>query len=535
LPYSGGDGHDTIIGGHNRPRLSDGDDTLYGGSGHDAILGDNGDISSTLMATPIPTCMSWPLSSMWLQYNNGIDNDGPIRIIVPFDVDENSTSYGHDLIHGDDGDDRLYGGNGNDTLNGNDGDDEVIGGGHHDFINGGSGDDICIGDWSQSYRSRSLDNRSWRWSLVSEDRVVIHDARALSYQLDSEWPDAEWWMRYDMYTVGSFSSIALPERPRVYIVAVQLDLGGHDNINGGDGNDVCIGGSGDDVIDGNSGHDIIVGDHMTTPSALINSSMTTSAIVFPTIFRAIRYVASSFSEDDQLRALTVPSFVNATFGTSLFVDQYISSHETTSPLPSVNNIGSWQSSTLHHLVAVIPCLVTSVSIDDTSSTWRPNIALYGHVIQHSGTQYGNDKLYGGHGNDIVVGDSLMATTWTATYDHLIDSANQRVASLSSSLSFRMSVLAHIQHSMNQSLCAGTSRNLRVASDFVDGNNGIDVAVGDNMFLPSIAPTFWAITTDQSSSELSSQYNDITIVEMVLIMVDAAVSVAQQQVTRLPLL
>jgi hypothetical protein len=129
----------------------------------------------------------------------------------------------------------------------------------------------------------------------------------------------------------------------------------------------------------------------------------------------------------------------------------------------------------------------------------------------------------------------MATTWTATYDHLIDSANQRVASLSSSLSFRMSVLAHIQHSMNQSLCAGTSRNLRVASDFVDGNNGIDVAVGDNMFLPSIAPTFWAITTDQSSSELSSQYNDITIVEMVLIMVDAAVSVAQQQVTRLPLL
>lgn len=54
---------------------------------------------------------------------------------------------GADIIHGNDGDDAIYGGDGNDTITGDSGDDTVDGGVGDDFITGGDGADGISGGW----------------------------------------------------------------------------------------------------------------------------------------------------------------------------------------------------------------------------------------------------------------------------------------------------------------------------------------------------------------------------------------------------
>jgi Ca2+-binding RTX toxin-like protein len=354
---------------------------------------------------------------------------------------------------------------------------------------------------------------------MTEDRVILNDARTLSYQLDSQWPEALWWLQFDMYAAGHLNTSIMNEQQELYVTGMTIIKGGNDKISGGAGDDICIGGTGDDWIEGNSGNDIIVGDHALTPSAIINSTM------LPTIFHSLRYVSSSTATD-------AGAWINKTYGTSFIVNEYISSYETLSPLSSSLNFGSWQSSTLSHLISITPELVPFIPINSTSGSktvsWKPTAIVYGNVITHGDVQYGNDKLYGGHGNDFVIGDSLIATTLIHTENVLFDEANQRVASLSSSVAFRMASLYQSLNISSSSLHC--QQSTRVASDVVvDMDNGINIVVGDNMLIPSIAPTFTSITSQQLDNEAVVHYNDLADAQLTLIMIDTAVAVAQQQV------
>jgi Ca2+-binding RTX toxin-like protein len=473
-------------------------------------------------------CDLWPTSAMWLQYSQANASDivdaityGPIRVVVQYDVRvaiNNNATYGNDIIFGYNGDDRLYGGNGDDMIYGGNGDDELIGGGHHDNLDGGNGNDIIVGDWAHTYRSRSADGQSWKWSMVTEDRVTIDDAIVLSYEEGSQWPEAQWWLRYDMYAAGNITeTIGSTSSSEIYTAGLSILAGGNDIINGGDGDDVCIGGTGDDIINGEAGNDIIIGDHVITPSAMINSSMSTTSIL-PVIYHTMRIIPVP-STNDPLEAS-----LNDVFGTAFFVDHYISSHELTLPLPTIHQVSSWQSSTLHHLVDLIP------SLSDGCGTfkWRPNVVVYGNLVEHGHAQYGNDKLYGGHDNDIVVGDSLYAHAWTDSHNSFINEANQRVTSLSSSLSFRLSTLYNHYHQLYDIDCDATPTAF-IACDTVSGSEGIDISVGDTLILPSIAPTFTSMTSAQLDTEIVGHHNLISNLEVITMMLEASISVSQYAV------
>jgi Ca2+-binding RTX toxin-like protein len=142
---------------------------------------------------------------------------GPARV---------SGDAGHDLIVTGQHADRIGGGTGNDILLGGGGNDEVHGGSGVDGIAGGDGDDIIRGGDGAD--------------------IVLGDG-------PNFWPVPA--------PVDGMSAAG-------YLVRLG-DLGaGHDNIEGGDGddqiysghgNDLVFGGRGDDAIDSADGHDIVVG------------------------------------------------------------------------------------------------------------------------------------------------------------------------------------------------------------------------------------------------------------------------------------
>ena len=128
----GGDGHDVLSGGAGNDILGgnagndvlhggDGDDTLNGGSGNDTLNGDAG--NDTLIGGA---------GNDFLSGGDGNDfmNGGA----------------GHDALHGGTGNDNMNGGAGDDKLYGNSGNDTLVGGDGMDILEGGAGDDTLGGN-----------------------------------------------------------------------------------------------------------------------------------------------------------------------------------------------------------------------------------------------------------------------------------------------------------------------------------------------------------------------------------------------------
>jgi Ca2+-binding RTX toxin-like protein len=371
-------------------------------------------------------------------------------------------------------------------MYGDRGDDELVGGGGNDELHGGDDYDLCIGDWAHSYRTRSSNGERWHWSVMTEDRVMSLN------MTDAPLIDA--WLNADLIVgFGDFFGDLGSTWNHLYTKMIR---GGNDMINGDDGNDICIGGLGDDSITGGNGDDVLVGDHMITPSAVLNTTLTSTSSYVPILYHALR----SF----------IPGSSNI-IGEAMLVPYYISSYETMDPLSAVHHVSSWQSSTIRHLANIVPGFGELITSGDTSV--RPLIIIYGSALSHGDAQYGNDELYGDNGNDIIVGDWLIGQTWNNNHDTLFDDATQRVMILSSSIALRLSTLSLMDH--RPKTCYRSSQpNLgydnsvtqsKVANDIVVGDSGNDISVGDNLLLPSLAPIFYSITQQQFDDEAKAHY------------------------------
>jgi Ca2+-binding RTX toxin-like protein len=151
----------------------------------------------------------------------------------------------------------------------------------------------------------------------------------------------------------------------ISVLAANLIPSGNDIIKGGSGNDVLIGCGGNDTITGGEDDDILVG-FMITPSAIINSSMVPSSSILPTVFHTIR----------MMNASDTGVIIDPLYGTALLIDYSISSHEFAGPLPAIHNVASWQSSTLHHLMQIVPSFGSS-NISHADYQWQPKMIIYG--------------------------------------------------------------------------------------------------------------------------------------------------------------
>jgi Ca2+-binding RTX toxin-like protein len=152
LTVSGGDGADTIIGGL-------GDDTLSGGAGDDVILGGpgevtRGDTASVLLLDEAVAVGAIPLAGPNVPHGDAATVDtllGANLVLLEGESDPQALllhllSDGNDVLSGGDGNDALYGGRGDDTLSGGAGNDFLAGGTGNDSLDGGAGNDTLVGD-----------------------------------------------------------------------------------------------------------------------------------------------------------------------------------------------------------------------------------------------------------------------------------------------------------------------------------------------------------------------------------------------------
>ncbi len=137
------------------------DDTALHGRDSDTIVGDNGNILR-LVGTNGGAGGGYlaftydnygesvrllPRAVTLLDYTPGGPDFAPASLTG--DV------WGADEIHGESGDDTVYGGGGSDVVFGDAGDDDLIGGWGHDWISGGTGIDGILGDDGRIFTSRN--------------------------------------------------------------------------------------------------------------------------------------------------------------------------------------------------------------------------------------------------------------------------------------------------------------------------------------------------------------------------------------------
>ena len=186
-------GQDDILGGSSdlfgltdRLMRPDGSDLLFGGAGTDLARNDNGDTSAQGHARDADVVLGDNgrvlrlvgtggvyggafLTFNYDTYTNALPIGQRLRIIpraadlldyTPGGLDFNAAAATLDIgaadeIHGESGDDALYGMVGSDVLFGEGQDDDLIGGYGHDWATGGTGQDGLLGDDGRIWTTRN--------------------------------------------------------------------------------------------------------------------------------------------------------------------------------------------------------------------------------------------------------------------------------------------------------------------------------------------------------------------------------------------
>jgi Ca2+-binding RTX toxin-like protein len=241
-------GQDDLIGGssdlfsYNSPSLrADGSDVIFGGAGTDIarnhagdtantghardadfILGDNGNIYRLVNA-----------AGGYRSFN--YDNYAGGLRIIPRAVRHLDYTFGGaasdigaaDLLHGESGDDSVYGTVGNDVLFGEGQDDDLFGGVGHDRIYAGSGEDGVLGDDGLILTSRNG---------LTEPLVGL---TTLNLEFNNTLPGP--YIGVWLYITGRINKADK---------LLAWNQGGNDVIYGGLGDDFLHGGQGDDAMSG---------------------------------------------------------------------------------------------------------------------------------------------------------------------------------------------------------------------------------------------------------------------------------------------
>ena len=227
-PASGGD--DIIVSG-------DGDDIIFGGIGSDYI-----DIDP---ATDTP-----------VGAGEGNDIIGGDNGYASFDVgggQSNLTVFeSTDPESG--GDDYIYSGSGNDIITGGTGSDNIT---------SGSGDDTVLGDNGViAFVDGNISDITPEDIIAyasRDDQIETGDGNDIIIAgIGSDTIDSG---NGDDIVIGDLARILLEEGLPAQIISIQTQLGGQDEIFGGDGFDILLGGEYSDRISGGDGIDILIGDN----------------------------------------------------------------------------------------------------------------------------------------------------------------------------------------------------------------------------------------------------------------------------------
>jgi hypothetical protein len=117
----------------------------------------------------------------------------------------------------------------------------------------------------------------------------------------------------------------------------------------------------------------------------------------------------------------------------------------------------------------------------------------------------------------------------------MDEARTRVLTMAESANSRLSLLTYhsdqlkrFQHP-NVSCASASDTDFEISSDWVYGGDDMDILVGDDLLLPSVAPLF---TANEAVSGLLDTYHTLRDIEWAAMYLDNALQVAQQSVVDL---
>ncbi|MCU0548576.1 MAG: DUF4347 domain-containing protein [Leptolyngbya sp. Prado105] len=275
-PLNGG--NDSIQGNENADIIlgGSGDDTIAGGLANDVILGDHGVIVRADGSSQANDIYSTDAA------NGGKDTItaglGDDIVLGGADADRISGDEGNDVIFGDHADitrnasdviekitSTFADQGGDDTLEGNDDDDVLLGGAANDAILGNSGKDIILGDnGSLDY---SLDSNLSTLDLITTTQPTIggndniqgnedNDIVLAGAANDTVTGDAG-----DDVLIGDHAEVTLTNNQIEQVESIDPGIGGDDSVSGGDGIDLILGGFGQDILYGNAGNDRMLGDN----------------------------------------------------------------------------------------------------------------------------------------------------------------------------------------------------------------------------------------------------------------------------------
>ncbi|MBO9451477.1 hypothetical protein J7426_14480 [Tropicibacter sp. R16_0] len=234
VALEGGDGADTLLGGHADDILAggDGSDSLDGGAGNDLVFFDADDVA-VKGGEGVDSALYTGLSGITFDlaehgFERAIGGDGSDILVAEFST-TSAWLYGQggsDLLRSGEANDLLTGGEGDDTIYAQGGDDQAFGGSGQDHVHGGRGDDHLLGGIGHD----DLDGGS------GDD-----------YLSGGGQEDTLWGRDGDDTLLGDAENDVLRGED------------GDDRLSGGEGGDRLMGGNGDDFLSGGDGRDTIYG------------------------------------------------------------------------------------------------------------------------------------------------------------------------------------------------------------------------------------------------------------------------------------
>ena len=396
---TGGDGIDDVLGGHNRIDGEDGGDQILLGAGDDFVVGDNGII--TRYVSTIGGCIPWTHDMTWLFY------------LPPYETELNRTLHlfdpinplgSDDVLDGGEGDDIIAGQVGDDIIFGGPGNDELIGGSGNDILDGGEGDDILIGDIGFAVRRTYTDGtpvlndrpyRVWQRDIFLEEIGHIEGSHVVSSPVDAietfqaiDLFESSLWFMGGTYTRNGERVLDDRGKWRTELLQFRMTAAGTDILRGGNGNDVLVGGRGDDILEGGDGDDILIGDGGSNSLAPCRKNMPR----LYNIYRAYEDLSHNYQVPTQGSVFT--------FEYEVFPEQYRSTEFKKTFVDKAQAVDDPEQLTGYSFL--LPHVAGHYML--------PSFRITPGFLQDHQQLHGNDELYSGDGDDILIGDDLNGMT-----------------------------------------------------------------------------------------------------------------------------
>ncbi|WP_404783714.1 DUF4347 domain-containing protein [Altericista sp. CCNU0014] len=316
LPAFGNFGADNLSGGA-------GNDAIYGEAGNDLIRGDNVRVDLEDDNNPL----TWSEGDRFSRGTPHGGSDGNDTIFAGNDSD---------IVFGNGGDDSIAGGKENDILLGNAGNDSISGDVGADVIFGDSGeievwesgDDLDGLPGGETYTAATQDFKRLESNTeagdgddridAGQDNDIVFGGGGLGLQVGA---GAIGQSVEDLIKTGSGDDIAFGDRGRVLLTysapagrafatdisSVDKDFGGDDQMFGSTGRDVLIGGKGGDFVNGDDSYnpedgdsrDVVAGDHIQMTQAVTLVTVTPNAKVADVYVAAPKQIVSNETDPSQ--------------------------------------------------------------------------------------------------------------------------------------------------------------------------------------------------------------------------------------------